>query len=51
MQIHNILMGMARAYLIEGDAGLVLVDTGLPRHERSVLRRMRALGRDDLRLI
>ena len=29
----------------------MLVDAGLPRHEQSVLRRMRALGRDDLRLI
>jgi glyoxylase-like metal-dependent hydrolase (beta-lactamase superfamily II) len=44
---------MGRAYLIEGNAGLVLVDAGLPHFERSVLRRMRALGRngDDLRLI
>ena len=51
LQVHNIPMGMSRAYLIESDAGLVLVDAGLPRCERSVLRRMRALGRDDLQLI
>ncbi len=44
-------MGMARAYLIESDAGLILVDAGSPGHERSVLRRMQALRRDDLRLI
>jgi hydroxyacylglutathione hydrolase len=51
LQIHSIPMRMACAYLIENDAGLVLVDTGLPRHEHRVLRRMRALRRDDLRLI
>lgn len=51
LQVHNIPMGMARAYLIESQAGLVLVDAGLPHREQSVLRRMRALGRDDLRLI
>jgi len=33
-------MGMARAYLLESDAGLVLVDAGLPRYERRVLRRL-----------
>jgi len=51
LQVHNIPMGMSRAYLVESDAGLVLVDAGLPRCERSVLRRMRALGRDDLQFI
>jgi len=51
LQIHNIPLGMATAYLIESASGLVLVDAGLPHYERSVLRRMRALGRDDLRLI
>ena len=51
LQVHNIPMGMSRAYLIESDAGLVLVDAGSPRCERSVLRRMRALGRDDLQFI
>jgi glyoxylase-like metal-dependent hydrolase (beta-lactamase superfamily II) len=53
LQVHNvnISLGMARAYLIECEAGLALVDAGLPGYERSVLRRMWALGRDDLRLI
>ncbi len=51
LQIHNIPMGMAPAHLIESDAGLVLVDAGLPHYEHRVLRRMRTLGRDDLRLI
>ena len=49
--VHGIQAGMGRAYLIESDAGLVLVDAGSPHCERIILRRMRALGRDDLRLI
>jgi len=51
LQVHSVPLGMARAYLIEGQAGLVLVDAGSPRREQSVLRQMQALGRDDLRLI
>lgn len=51
LQIHDILIGMATAYLIESDSGLVLVDAGLPRYGQRVVRRMRALGRGDLRLI
>jgi len=51
LQIHDISMGMATAYLIESDSGLVLVDAGLPRYGQRVVRRMRALGRGDLRLI
>jgi len=44
-------MGMASGYLVEDGAGLVLVDAGSPGQERRVLQRMRALDRDDLRLI
>jgi len=51
LQVHDIALGMVHAYLIEAEAGLALVDAGFPRYERRVLRRMRALGRDDLRLI
>jgi hydroxyacylglutathione hydrolase len=58
LQVHSIPMGalslpvgMARAYLIESDGGMVLVDAGMPHSEGSVMRRLRALGRDDLRLI
>lgn len=51
LQVHNIPMGMSTAYLIESDSGLALVDAGLPHYEHRVLRRMQALGRDDLRLI
>lgn len=44
-------MGLARVYLLECGAGLVLVDAGPPGCEQVVLRRMKSLGRDDLRLI
>jgi len=44
-------MGISTAYLVENDNGLVLIDAGLPHYEQRVLRRMRALGRDDLRLV
>jgi hydroxyacylglutathione hydrolase len=50
-RVHLITMGIAPAYLIESDAGLVLVDAGLPGYECRVLRRMQALERDGLRLI
>jgi hydroxyacylglutathione hydrolase len=51
LRVHSIFTLMATTYLIESESGLVLVDAGLPGHERHVLRRMRSLGRDDLRLI
>lgn len=51
VRIHPITMGMSVAYLIEGDQGMVLVDAGLPHYERRVMRRIRALGQDSLRLI
>lgn len=50
-RVHPIPMGMSIAYLVESDASLVLVDAGMPRYEHRVLRRMRALGHDSLRLI
>ncbi len=51
LAVHSIVTGMSTVQLIESDAGLVLVDAGLPRYERKVVRRMRALGRDTLGLI
>jgi glyoxylase-like metal-dependent hydrolase (beta-lactamase superfamily II) len=51
LRVHIITMGIAPAYLVESDTGLVLVDAGLPGYERRVLWRMQRLGRDDLRLI
>jgi glyoxylase-like metal-dependent hydrolase (beta-lactamase superfamily II) len=51
VQIHAIRMGLSLAYLIESDSGMVLVDAGMPGRERAVMKRLRAIGRDDLRLI
>lgn len=51
IRVHSISTKLARSYLIESEAGLYLVDTGAPGSERAVLRLMRKLGRDDLRLI
>lgn len=49
--VHTLSMGMSLAYLVEGTAGMILVDAGLPGDEAKVLRKMKSLGRDDLRLI
>jgi glyoxylase-like metal-dependent hydrolase (beta-lactamase superfamily II) len=43
--VHVILMGMANAFLIEGDDGLTLIDAGYPNKEAAVLAAIRALGR------
>jgi glyoxylase-like metal-dependent hydrolase (beta-lactamase superfamily II) len=51
VQVHGISVGMARAYLIQGDGGWVLVDAGLPGCHRPVWQHMRALGCRDLALI
>jgi hydroxyacylglutathione hydrolase len=51
LRVHSIFGGIAVSHLIESDGGLVLVDAGLPGFEHFILRRMAALGRDDLRLI
>ena len=51
LKIHRIPMGMSQSYLIENSAGLVLVDAGLPHQEKRILRLMRSVGRDDLKLI
>lgn len=51
MNIHSLNMGFSHAYLLETEAGLYLVDAGLPGSEGIVTRRMRSIGRTDLRLI
>ena len=51
IRIHIIKTWLSNAFLIETDAGLILVDTGPPRSEGKILARLQALGRDDLRLI
>lgn len=51
LRVHTLSLRMSLAYLIEGQAGMILVDAGLRGEERSVLRKMRELEREDLRLI
>jgi glyoxylase-like metal-dependent hydrolase (beta-lactamase superfamily II) len=36
--VHIVPMGMANAYLIEGDDGLTLIDAGFPNKEGASLR-------------
>lgn len=50
--VHRISMLVSNAFLIETDAGVILVDAGLPTQEGFVLRALRRIGRaDDLKLI
>lgn len=51
LRVHSIPARLARVYLIEGDRGLHLVDTGAPGSGEAVLRLMKRIGRADLRLI
>ena len=51
MRVHAVPLGLSQAYLLESDAGLVLVDAGSPHQERVILRHLRALGPDNLQLI
>jgi len=37
-EVHVVPMGMANAYLIEGDDGLTLIDAGYPGKEAAVTR-------------
>ena len=51
MQVHTLFVGLASVYLLETGNGLFLVDAGSIGIERVILKRMNALGRDDLRMI
>ena len=51
VRIHRLALGASNAYLLENQAGLYLVDAGLPLTDGLILTRMEELGRDDLRLI
>jgi len=51
LQIHSLSLGLAKAYLLENQAGLFLVDAGSRGMEDRVIRLMQKLGRDDLSLI
>ncbi len=43
--VHVVPMGMANAYLIEGEDGLTLIDTGYPDKEAAVFGAIHGLGR------
>lgn len=43
--VHIVPMGMANAFLIEGDDGLTLIDAGFPGKEAAVFGAIRGLGR------
>jgi glyoxylase-like metal-dependent hydrolase (beta-lactamase superfamily II) len=43
--VHLVPMGMANAFLIEGNDGLTLIDAGYPHKEAAVFAAIRALGR------
>ncbi len=51
MHTHPLTLGFVQAYLIEPPAGVVLVDCGMPRQERAILRAVKQLGRGDLKLV
>ena len=51
IRVHSMTLGMARAYLVENQRGLLLVDAGSPGQGGRVQHLMGELGRDDLRLI
>src|ERR1700719_1043694 len=42
--VHAVPMGMANAFLIEGDDGLTLIDSGYPGKEAAVFAAIRGLG-------
>src|SRR5215472_8169314 len=43
--VHVVPMGMANAFLIEGQDGLTLIDAGFPDKEAAVFGAIRGLGR------
>ena len=52
MNVHRVQSVAAYSHLIENDEGLYLVDAGMMGHGRSILRKIREIGRDpsELRL-
>jgi glyoxylase-like metal-dependent hydrolase (beta-lactamase superfamily II) len=49
--VHVVPMGLANAFLIEGDDGLTLIDAGYPGKEAVVFGAIRGLGRSPDQLI
>jgi hydroxyacylglutathione hydrolase len=50
-RVHPVFAGLSTAYLVESEAGIILVDAGCPHYEQSILQRIRALENGSLRLI
>ena len=44
MRVHAVPLGFSQAYVLESEAGLFLVDAGLPHQESTILRHLRLLG-------
>jgi glyoxylase-like metal-dependent hydrolase (beta-lactamase superfamily II) len=51
MQIHPIPCGWGIAFLIETAHGLILIDSGSPGQQNRILKKMKELERNDLKLI
>jgi glyoxylase-like metal-dependent hydrolase (beta-lactamase superfamily II) len=51
MRVHPLVTGFGLSFLLEGEHGLVLIDTGSPGQEKVVLRALDQLNRHDLKLI
>jgi len=51
ISIYAINAGPTRVYLLVASGGMVLFDTGWPGYERKILKLVRLLGRNDLKLI
>ncbi len=43
--VHRIGGGYVNSYLVDGDQGVVLIDTGLPNSQAEVIEALRSLGR------
>lgn len=51
VRVHVLSLRMSLAYLLESEAGLILVDAGMAGEGARIVAQLKALGRDDLRLI
>jgi hydroxyacylglutathione hydrolase len=51
MTVHTLALGPSNSYLIETDAGMVLIDAGSPLMGSVVTSYLEEIGRDDLKLI
>jgi hypothetical protein len=49
--VHVVPMGLANAFLIEGDDGLALIDAGFPGREAAVFVAIRGLGAGHVALL